>query len=163
MRPQQPINEGQKESLKALLRKTRSRADFQRVLCVWLRACFAFSSEEVGMAVGLSSGTVKIIQARYFKKGESALLGTGRGGRRHENLSVEQEKELLESFLSQAQKGGVLVVTQVKEAYEKAVGHVVPKSTVYRMLSRHGWRKITPRPHHPKYDPERQEAFKKTS
>jgi len=30
------------------------------------------------------------------------------------------------------------------------------------MLERHGWRKIAPRPSHPKADPQAQEAFKKT-
>jgi len=57
----------------------------------------------------------------------------------------------------------MLEVSQVKLAYEKAVGHAVPKSTVYRMLARQGWRKIAPRPHHPQVDTTRQPAFKKNS
>jgi transposase len=85
----------------------------------------------------------------------------GRGGRRRENLSVEDEKRLLKTFIKKAKGGGVLVVTEVKAAYEKAVGRPVPKSTVYRMLARHGWRKIAPRPRHPKTSVDEQEAFKK--
>jgi Winged helix-turn helix len=69
----------------------------------------------------------------------------------------------LEPFLFGAQRGQILVVTDIKAAYEAKVGRKVPKSTVYRMLERHGWRKIAPRPHHPKTDPLAQEAFKKTS
>ncbi|MCE5241943.1 MAG: winged helix-turn-helix domain-containing protein [Desulfobacteraceae bacterium] len=42
------------------------------------------------------------------------------------------------------------------------VGRKVAKTTIYRMLDRHGWRKIMPRPHHPKSDPKAQEGFKKT-
>jgi hypothetical protein len=42
------------------------------------------------------------------------------------------------------------------------VAHRVPKSTVYRMLARHGWRKLAPRPRHRKADAVRQQAFKKT-
>jgi transposase len=87
----------------------------------------------------------------------------GRGGRRHENLSLDEEKALLEEFSPVAERGGMLEVSAVKAAYEARVGHAVPKSTVYRMLKRHGWRKVVPRPQHPKNDPARQRAFKKNS
>jgi hypothetical protein len=39
----------------------------------------------------------------------------------------------------------------------------IPPSTVYRLLARHGWRKIAPDTCHPKRDVEAQETFKKTS
>jgi site-specific recombinase XerD len=60
-------------------------------------------------------------------------------------------------------RGEILMVGEVKGAYEKTVEHTVPKSTIYRMLARHGWRKISPRPHHPKADVLLQEEFKKNS
>ena len=68
---------------------------------------------------------------------------------------------ILGPFFKKAASGGVLVVNEVKQAYEQAIGREVPKSTVYRMLARHGWRKISPRPHHLKADKQRREAFKK--
>ncbi|MBW2148693.1 MAG: winged helix-turn-helix domain-containing protein [Deltaproteobacteria bacterium] len=163
MRKPRSIGEEQKAVLEKLLKTTKKKADYRRVMCIWLRACLGLSSSEVAKAIGWSSSTVKILQARYFKEGESALLGVGRGGRRRENLSVEEEERLLERFLEKAKAGGLLVVSEVKAAYEEAVGHSVPKSTVYRMLARHGWRKIAPRPRHPKSDKEKQERFKKNS
>ncbi|HEY6406604.1 MAG TPA: winged helix-turn-helix domain-containing protein, partial [Ktedonobacteraceae bacterium] len=42
------------------------------------------------------------------------------------------------------------------------VGHEVAESTIYRLLGRHGWRKLMPRPTHPKASKEAQEQFKKT-
>jgi transposase len=36
------------------------------------------------------------------------------------------------------------------------------RSTIYRLLERHGWRKVMPRPRHPKADVAAQAAFKKT-
>jgi transposase len=163
MRPQRPIHKDAKKSLKGLLKKTKTKADFQRVQCLWLRAEFVMSSDEVGKAIGYSPATVKKLWSEYFSKGEKALIGVGRGGRRRANLSIEAEKDLLAGFLKKAEGGGVLVVAEVKEAYEKAIGHSVPKSTVYRMLARHGWRKIAPRPRHPKFDPQKMEEFKKNS
>ena len=161
MRPQRPIREQAKESLKALLKKTKTKADFQRVQCIWLRAVFGMSSDQVSLAIGLRPATVKKLWSQYFSGGEKVLIGQGRGGRRRANLSVEEEEQVLVHFFDKAKGGEVLVVNEVKSAYEEAVGRTVPKSTVYRMLARHGWRKIAPRPRHPKADPQKLGAFKK--
>lgn len=163
MRPAQPIDKKRMESLSNLLKQTKNKGDFQRVQCVWIRAALGLSSEEVAVAVGWSGGRVRQIQAAYLRKGEESLLGEGRGGRRRENLSRENEAELLARFLASAQAGEVLVVSEIKEVYESQVGHAVPKSTIYRVLARHGWRKVSPRPRHPKSDLEAAETFKKTS
>jgi len=48
------------------------------------------------------------------------------------------------------------------KAIEEKANKKIAKSTTYRMLDRHNWRKITPRPYHPKSKPEKQEQFKKT-
>jgi transposase len=120
------------------------------------------SSDQVGLAVGFSPSTVKKLWSQYFFEGQEVLIGQGRGGRRKANLSLEAEEKLLVDFFDKAKRGKVLVVNEVKAAYEDAVGHRVPKSTVYRMLARHGWRKIAPRPRHPKADPQKLASFKKT-
>jgi hypothetical protein len=39
--------------------------------------------------------------------------------------------------------------------------HATSNSTVYNLLHRHGWRKLMPRPFHPKRDLAAQNAFKK--
>lgn len=162
MRPPRPIGEEAKESLKKAMKQTKTKADFQRVQCVWLRAQLGLSSSQVAHAVGWSPGTVRRLWSVYFSQGEQALLGQGRGGRRHAHLSVAEEQRLLARFFEPSAEGEVLVVNEVKAAYEQAVGHTVPKSTVYRLLARHGWRKIAPRPRHPKADLQKQQAFKKT-
>jgi len=76
---------------------------------------------------------------------------------------VGGEAAFLVPCVAEAERGGVLVVAPIKAAYERAIGRSVPDSTVYRLLARHGWRKLAPRPHHPKSDPEKQEAWKKNS
>ena len=162
MRPQRPISEHAKRSLKELLNKTKAKADFQRVQCIWLRATLGMPSDQVALAVGLSPATVKKLWSQYFSGGEEILIGRGRGGRRRANLSLEEEETILAHFFEKAKNGGVLVVNEIKAVYEEAIGRTVPKSTVYRMLARHGWRKIAPRPRHPKADPQKMEAFKKT-
>jgi transposase len=148
--------------LKELLKKTKTKADFQRVQSIWLRAALEISSDQVALAVGFSPATVKKLWSQYFSGGEKVLIGQGRGGRRRANLPLEEQERILAHFFDKAKSGEVLVVNEVKSAYEEAVGHAVPKSTVYRMLARHGWRKVAPRRRHPKADPQKMEAFKKT-
>jgi transposase len=151
------------EGVGALLARTKTKADFQRVQCVWLRGKLGLSNEQIAVAVGWSANTVRAWHSRYLRQGEEVLLGVGRGGRRHAYLKPEEERAFLEGFVAQAERGGILVVGEIKAAYERAVGRTVPKSTVYRMLARHGWRKVAPRPRHPQGDPATQEAFKKNS
>lgn len=75
-------------------------------------------------------------------------------------LSIEEEKQFLELWVSKAETSGVLVVPPIHEALEKLLERRLPASTVYRMLARHGWRKVAPDTYHPKRDPQAQKGFK---
>lgn len=161
MRPRRSFPERSRQRLAALLEQAETVGEFKRIQCVWLRAGLDLSVAEIATAVGLSPASVRCFHSRYLKRGETALLGRRRGGRRRQNLTLEQERQLLAEFSAEAQRGGMLEVGPIRGAYEKAVGRPVPKSTVYRMLARHGWRKLAPRPRHPESDPARREEFKK--
>ena len=80
------------------------------------------------------------------------------------NAEVEtyfkEEEQFLAPFFAQAENGEIATVAQIQYAFEALVGHEVDESTIYRLLSRHGWRKLMPRPKHPKADPHIQEQFK---
>ena len=163
MRPRRPISEEGKEELVQLLKHSKSKTQFQRIQCVWLRAALDLSAAQIATAIGWQPGSVRQLHARYLNEGGSALIGPGRGGRRNAYLTLEEEDHFLSQFIQRAADGGMLVVSEIKAAFEAKIGRKVPKSTVYRVLARHGWRKITPRPHHPKSDEAVQEAFKKNS
>ena len=99
----------------------------------------------------------------YDHGGIEALKPKPNGGRKHENMSLAQEKALLARFTKAVGAGEMLNIHDLKAAYEKAIGHATSDSTVYNLLHRHGWRKLMPRPFHPKRDLAAQNAFKKTS
>jgi transposase len=82
---------------------------------------------------------------------------------RDDYLRWEEEDAFLERYKQQALMGQVATIREIKENLESRLGHRVHKTTVYRMLKRHGWRKVAPRPFHVKADREEQEVFKKTS
>lgn len=102
----------------------------------------------------------KVIQ-QYNRRGEAALSTPGKGGRHNCYLRWKQEKQRIESFKVKVVKGHIATAKEIKLAYEEKVGHQVHKTTVYRLLDRHQWHKIVPRPTHPKQDPQAQEDLKK--
>jgi transposase len=99
----------------------------------------------------------------YRQRGPAGVETPGRRQRQRAYLSLEQERELLEGFWEESRAGQVSTARGIKAALEHKVGHSVVKSTVYRLMKRHQWRKLVPRPHHPQGTGERQEAFQKTS
>jgi transposase len=162
MRPPRPLPESALEELTTLLKQSKDKATYQRVQCLWLRAALGLSAPQVAQALGWSLSAVHHVQARYLRQGRAALLSLGRGGRAHAHLSTAEEEQFLARFSLAATHGGVVEASPVRTAYEAAIGHTVPKSTIYRLLSRHGWRKLAPRPRHIAASETAQEAFKKS-
>ncbi len=141
MKTRQFITDEAKESLRLLLKKIQNKSDFQRAQCVWLRAELGFDANLTAKITGWSPGTVKRIWSNYLKKGEAALYGVGRGGRRRNNLTYQEEKIFLEDFFKKTALGESIPVADIKLAYETKINKIVPKSTIYRILTRHGWKK----------------------
>lgn len=144
------------------LKVAHRRSEFQRIQCILIRATLGSSATEIARLLGWSVATVHMIHSRYSREGDALFDLKSKGGRHNQHLTLEEEVEFLAPFLAPAAKGGVLVVSEVHAAYEIRIGKKVPASTVYRLLARHDWRKIVPRPQHPKSDPAAQAAFKKT-
>jgi transposase len=113
--------------------------------------------------VGLAPQSVRNLLWAYQRWGPAGIDTAGRGQRQRAYLSLTQEQAIVAKFLKQSVVGQVSTGIRLKPALEKAVGHPVAKSTVYRMLKRHQWRTGVPRPRHPASTPAQQTAFKKTS
>ena len=156
-------DEATMEALTARLKQAKTIAEFQRVQCVLMRVALGSSAAEIGQVLGWATATVHVMHSRWAKEGDSLFDLKGKGGRKHQNLTEAQESELLAAFIEPADTGGLLKVAEVRQAYEDQVGKAVAHSTVYRMLKRHGWRKVAPRPRHPRADVAAQGAFKKNS
>lgn len=145
------------------LKRAGSHSEYQRIQCVLIRATLGSSAGEIAQLLGWSTATVHVLHSRWAKEGEAIFDVHGRGGRHHQYLTPEQEQELLAPFVQRAQGGGMLTVAEIQQAYRERSGRQVARSTIYRLLERHGWRKVVPRPRHPKADVAAQAAFKKTA
>jgi transposase len=151
------------ERLAERLKQASTHAEYQRIQCVLIRATLGSSAAQIAELLGWSTATVHVMHSRWSKEGDAIFQLRGRGGRHHQHLTPEQELQLLAPFVQRAEAGGMLTVAEIQQAYQEQLGKEVAPSTVYRLLDRHGWRKVVPRPRHPKADVAAQVAFKKTA
>lgn len=156
------FNPKQRAEIGNALKSAKSKEEYQRALCLCLRVEEGLGAKQIAKILGMSFGGVRNIHSKYLRRGGLILKNAPIGGRLHANLSLVEEKEFLAPFEKKAEKCGILVVSEIHRAYEKHFGTKEPASTIYRLLARQGWRKVAPRPSHPKADLSAQEAFKKT-
>lgn len=145
------------------LKRADSHTEYQRIQCVLIRATLGSSAGEIARLLGWSTTTVHVLHSRWSKEGDAVFDVRSRGGRHRQHLTPEQEAALLAPFVERADAGGMLTVAEIARAYQKRTGKAVAPSTIYRLLERHGWRKVVPRPRHPKANVAAQAAFKKTA
>ena len=118
-------------------------------------------AKEVSQATGFHAAYVTTLVAIYREKGLEYISGNHYGGNRR-NMSFEEEASILAPFKERAEKGELVETSEIKMAYQKAVGHSIGTSQIYYVLHRHGWRKVMPRSRHPqKADEEVIETSKK--
>ena len=161
MRPSTPIPPQRLAELEEFRKKKWPGNEFQRFLCIWLRVTHGLSTAEIARTLALSVNTVRFTQKDFIENGVSALTELERGGRKRCLMPLKEEAAFLRQFEEKAGQGELLVVNEIKLALEKHLGRTIHKATVYRILYRHGWRKLAPRPSHPKRNQQEAEAFKK--
>ena len=133
----------------------------RRLYAVQLRG-EGLTNDEIAQKLDTSDKMVSQWVSAYINNGGiSALLPKERIGM-HRNLSIEEEKEFLSAYTKQAEAGQIIDLNELKAAYIEKVGHSIGGSQIYRMIERHGWRKVMPRSKHPqKASNEAIEASKK--
>ena len=156
----------QKAVLRAreVVNKTQDATELRRALAVLLPAELDSTLEQTARVLGVGRATVPRLQRKFREQGRSGNPPRAKwGGRRRALMTVEEEKEFLLPWVELAKEGQVLVLSPIRSALAQRLGRSVAVSVVYRLLERHGWRKIAPDTRHPKSDPTIQEAWKKNS
>lgn len=163
MRPAAPFPPETASRMRQLLKQAKTVPEALRIQAILMRASNAASPQEIAAATGLAVNTIRLLHSKFLREGERILIDRpGRGGRRKAKLSKADEEAFLKQFHEAAEAGRVITVDEIKLAFEKRVGHAVNISSVYRLMARAGWRKIVPRPRHPKKKPDAEEGFKKS-
>lgn len=147
------------KELASLLKTASNASDVKRLQCVYFRGK-GMDAAEVAEMVQYDVGYVKTVWTQYFKGGVAALVTKPRGGRRRENMSREEEAELLAAHTEKAKEGKLLKIAPLHQSLCKKLGREVALSSAYRLAHRHGWRKVEPRPRHPGRNAKAAEYFK---
>jgi transposase len=149
----------------ARARQLRDKAttvmELRRALSLLLFAEAGLDAIQTSEILGISERTVFRNRGR-IRNQEERRRNTW-GGRRHYSMTIKEEQDFLRTWEAKANEGGVLSVPPVHAVLMETLGRSIPMSTTYRLLARHGWRKVQPDTKHPKSKPEIQEEFKKNS
>jgi transposase len=103
-------------------------------------------AKTLALHTGLAEQTVHNLVSGYNRHGPKVLDTPGKGGRRRAYLTLPEESAFLEPFLKSALAGRAATAVDIKKALEELLGCKVHKTTVYRLLDRHGLRNLAPRP-----------------
>ncbi|MFZ2409939.1 MAG: winged helix-turn-helix domain-containing protein [Candidatus Methanoperedens sp.] len=131
-------------------KKNKNKNVENRIKALLLRAD-GVKRPDVAMQTGFAATYITKLTARYQNEGLPAIVENHYAGN-HRNLSFEEEEEMLNPFMEKARTGQIVEVSEILLAYEEKLGRTFEKDhgRIYRVLERHGWRKIMPRSKHPK-------------
>jgi transposase len=139
----------QREEVKKALKAEKKVALSRKLQVLDLRVR-GYKNSEIARITGYSKSRVSAIACIYAKQGIGYFLQENRKSGNRRNMSHEEEIRLLAQYEEKAKAGQIVVTSQIKKAYEEKVGHRIGGQQIYRVLARHGWRKVMPRSKHPK-------------
>lgn len=158
------FSEEVREAARTLVKEAQTARELRKGLSVTIPCELGVKNRDTAEILAVGVATVVRMQKEIRDQVQGTQKKKGSwGGRRRQLMTLEEEKEFLEPWVQKAEEGGVLVVPPIHAALEERLGRQVAASTVYRMLARHGWRKVAPDTCHPKRDEQAQEEFKKNS
>ncbi len=158
------IDMGMVAQAQALVLEARSVDELRCAQAVLLPAMLDATLEQTAAVLGVGRATVARYQSRLRQRVAKPSRSQPQwGGRRRAAMTLEEERRFLEPWAKLSTEGGMLVVSPLRAALAQQLGHPVAPSVVYRLLARHGWRKVAPDTRHPKSDPEVQQEWKKNS
>jgi transposase len=155
------IDKGLVAKARKIVAHTTDVQQLRAAQAVLLPALASATLEQTAAILGVGRATVARLQQRFGQSVRPAAKRPRWGGRRKALLSVEQEAQFLAPWAEQAKQAGVLVLSPIRAALAQRLGRPVAASVVWRLLARHGWRKVAPDTRHPKSDLVAQEAWKK--
>ena len=141
------VKEIERHWAKAQKRKMKDGNALRRLQILYLRVK-GKTNAEISEIVGFSEQYIIKIVAKYRSKGMEAILEDKRTGN-NRKLRFEEEAEFLEQFYDLAEAGQLVTIHTIMKKFEEQTGEPCADTTIYRMLKRHGWRKVSPRPAHP--------------
>ena len=154
------ISEEEYKTIKEAAKRNKNKRVDQKLQVLILRY-EGKGNEEIAKQTGYNPRYITTLMGQYKNQGIEEYIRIKQTSHRR-NLSEEREAEILAGLEEKARAGETLTVTEIKEALDKEVGKESSPNYVYRVLHRHGWRKVMPRSKHPRAaSQEEQDSSKK--
>ena len=154
------ISEEEYERIKEAAKKNKNKR-VDKKLQVLIMRHENKGNEEISARTGYNVRYITTLMGQYKKQGLEEFIRIKQTSH-NRNMSVEQEAKVLAKFEEQADAGHELTVNQIRQGLESELGKETSVAYAYRVLKRHGWRKVMPRPKHPKAaGKEEQDSLKK--
>jgi len=158
--PKAHLSDGE---IKEKLRLAKDKLEQRRWNAIWISQTQSLAHHKIAAMLAVSVQAVKAWIGAYNRKGPDALSSnlSARGAKPF--LSREAELKVLTELREKAVAGKLVTARLLGQKLQEELGCPVSSSYSYRVMKRHDWRKVVPRPVHPKADKEAQEDFKKNS
>lgn len=134
--------------VKKLMKENKNKNVDKRLRAIALRY-EGKSNSEIANITGFSNTWVILLTKKFKKEGPYEFVKS-KYKANNRSLSEEKEKEILKEFQKQAEKGQIVTVKDIKQAFDKKIGKDTGRGYIYMVLYRHNWRKVMPRSKHPK-------------
>ena len=156
------ISEEEYEAIKQAERETNDKNVSRRLRVLMLRY-EGYKVAKIAEMVGMRINSISQLCRRYREQGLEEFKRNKYTSHR-QALPVAQEKKILARFEKAAEAGHEVTAQEIKAAFDEVRGKDTGRGYIYALLRRHGWRKVMPRPKHPKAASEEAcEASKKLS
>ena len=142
------ISEQEYERIKEAAKKNKNKR-VEKKLQVLIMRHENIGNEEISARTGYNVRYITTLMGQYKKQGLEEFIRIKQTSH-NRNMSVEQEAKVLAKFEEEADAGHELTVNQIRQGLESELGKETSVAYAYRVLKRHGWRKVMPRPKHPK-------------
>jgi transposase len=107
------------------------------------------TNTEIAEATGYHPQRITVLVTEVLTNGLDSILQDGRTSNNY-RMTYAQETEFLVQFEEMAENGQLVTVSPILKKYEEVTGKSSNTTSIYRLLKRHGWRKLQPRRKHPK-------------
>jgi transposase len=146
------------KKMKELLIQEKSGSEVRKIQVILLGSQ-GKTAKEIESITLYKESYIRFLWMRYRKEGTNIFENKKTQTRNKAYLSTEEEIDFLAPFLERAKKAGILIVSDIHKELEERIGKKIREETTYKLLHRHGWRKIVPRPYHPKRDSEKRDKW----
>jgi transposase len=107
------------------------------------------TNKEIAEATGYHPQRITQLVTEVLNNGLDSILQDGRTSNNY-RMTFSQEAEFLKQFEEMSERGQLVTVAPILKKYEEVTGKKSNTTSIYRLLKRHGWRKLKPRPRNPK-------------